>query len=266
MAIAFRILRDFDLADDAVQSALLTAWRELRTLRDPERFEPWLHRILTNACYAEARRRRRWSSEIALLTVEPVHGTDEYATVDNRDQLGPGDPTPTPEPTATSEPSPSSAAAPPLTQSFTSTQHGISISYPEGWTAQAATEPWTDPAFPLEFGGSHADFLSDPTLESSLFLTMASQPIGESTAEDWVVDQLASGEGCASTGPIAVDGATGLIGVGECNVAVVTSDGRGYWIQLYTSGDDPSAVNAYDRAWFEEVLATVQLRPEDAVE
>ena len=87
MAIAFRILRDFDLADDAVQSALLTAWREIRSLRDPERFEPWLHRILTNACYAEARRRRQWSEGIRLLSVEPVHGTDEYATVDNRDQL-----------------------------------------------------------------------------------------------------------------------------------------------------------------------------------
>ena len=47
MAIAFRILRDYDLADDAVQSALLTAWREIRTLRDPRLFEPWLHRILT---------------------------------------------------------------------------------------------------------------------------------------------------------------------------------------------------------------------------
>jgi DNA-directed RNA polymerase specialized sigma24 family protein len=56
-------------------------------LRDPERFEPWLHRILTNACYAEARRRRRWSEGIQLLSVEPVHGLDEYATVDNRDQL-----------------------------------------------------------------------------------------------------------------------------------------------------------------------------------
>jgi RNA polymerase sigma-70 factor (ECF subfamily) len=87
MAIAFRILRDFDLADDAVQAALLTAWREIRALRDPERFEPWLHRILTNACYAEARRRRRWSSAIRVLPVEPVHGPDEYLTVDLRDQL-----------------------------------------------------------------------------------------------------------------------------------------------------------------------------------
>ena len=87
MAIAFRILRDYDLADDAVQSALLTAWREIRTLRDPRLFEPWLHRILTNACYSEARRRTRWSEGIRLMPVEPVHGPDEYQAVDNRDQF-----------------------------------------------------------------------------------------------------------------------------------------------------------------------------------
>ena len=61
LAIAVRILRDIDLAEDAVQSALITAWTELRALRDPSRFEPWLHRILTNACYSEARRRKRWA-------------------------------------------------------------------------------------------------------------------------------------------------------------------------------------------------------------
>ena len=87
MAIAFRILRDFDHADDAVQAALVTAWREIRALRDPALFEPWLHRILTHACYAEARRRRRWSEGIRLLPVEPAHGPDEYLTVDDRDQL-----------------------------------------------------------------------------------------------------------------------------------------------------------------------------------
>src|SRR4029079_3614641 len=53
MAIAFRILRDADQADDAVQAALIAAWRDIRTLRAPERFEPWLHRILINKCYAE---------------------------------------------------------------------------------------------------------------------------------------------------------------------------------------------------------------------
>ncbi len=87
MAIAIRILRDVDLAADAVQTALVTAWREIRTLRDPDRFEPWLHRILTNACYAEARRRRRWSSEIRVLPVEDTYAPDEVLTVHHRDQL-----------------------------------------------------------------------------------------------------------------------------------------------------------------------------------
>jgi RNA polymerase sigma-70 factor (ECF subfamily) len=87
MAIACRILRDADLAQDAVQAALLTAWRELRTLRDPDRFEPWLHRILTNACYTEARRRKRWSQQIRVLPVEWTYAPDEILTVHDRDQL-----------------------------------------------------------------------------------------------------------------------------------------------------------------------------------
>ena len=63
-AIAFRILRDAERAQDAVQQAFLLAWRELPRLRDPERFGPWLHRLLVNACYEELRRHRRWSTRI----------------------------------------------------------------------------------------------------------------------------------------------------------------------------------------------------------
>lgn len=87
MAIAYRILRDADLADDAVQAALITAWRELRTLRDPDRFEPWLHRILTNECYAEARRRTRWSADIRIMPVDREQGTGGILSVNDRDQL-----------------------------------------------------------------------------------------------------------------------------------------------------------------------------------
>lgn len=87
MAIACRILRDADLAEEAVQAALITAWRELRTLRDPDRFEPWLHRILTNACYAEARRRRRWSADIRVLPVAGGYDPGGILTIDDRDQL-----------------------------------------------------------------------------------------------------------------------------------------------------------------------------------
>jgi RNA polymerase sigma-70 factor (ECF subfamily) len=87
VAIAVRILRDLDLAEDAVQAALITAWTELRALRDPLRFEPWLHRILTNACYAEARRRKRWAEGLRILPVESAYGSDDYLTVDDRDLL-----------------------------------------------------------------------------------------------------------------------------------------------------------------------------------
>ena len=87
MAIAVRILRDSHLAEDAVQSALIVAWRELRTLRDPDRFEPWLHRILTNECYAEARRRTRWSANIRVVPVDDSAEPAGILTVIDRDQL-----------------------------------------------------------------------------------------------------------------------------------------------------------------------------------
>ena len=86
MAIA-RILRDADLSEDAVQAALIIAWKELRSLRDPDRFEPWLHRILTRACYAEARRRRQWSASVRIVPVEDTYGPDDTLTVQRRDQI-----------------------------------------------------------------------------------------------------------------------------------------------------------------------------------
>jgi RNA polymerase sigma factor (sigma-70 family) len=87
LAVAVRILRDIDLAEDAVQAALIMAWTELRALREPSRFEPWLHRILTHACYAEARRRRRWYEGPRILAVAGAYGSDDYLTVDDRDLL-----------------------------------------------------------------------------------------------------------------------------------------------------------------------------------
>jgi RNA polymerase sigma-70 factor (ECF subfamily) len=87
MAIAYRILRDVDLAEDAVQTALITAWRELPTLRDPDRFEPWLHRMLINACYAEARRSKRWAANVRVLETGGASTPDDVLTVDDRDQL-----------------------------------------------------------------------------------------------------------------------------------------------------------------------------------
>ena len=58
-ATAWLMLRDQDRATDAVQNALVRAWRDLPTLRDPDRFDAWLHRLLVNACIDEIRRVRR---------------------------------------------------------------------------------------------------------------------------------------------------------------------------------------------------------------
>ena len=87
LAIAVRILRDMDLAQDAVQASLVMAWTELRTLREPARFEPWLHRILTHACYAEARRRRRWTEGLRIVPVAGAYDPGDFLTVDDRDLL-----------------------------------------------------------------------------------------------------------------------------------------------------------------------------------
>ena len=67
LAVARRILRDIDLAEDATQQALLAIWQDLPQLRDPVRFEAWSYRLLVRACYAEGRRERRWAPNLRLL-------------------------------------------------------------------------------------------------------------------------------------------------------------------------------------------------------
>ncbi len=87
-AIAQRILRDVDRTEDAVQDTLVIAWRDLPGLRDPDRFDAWLHRILVRTCIAEAmRQRRRIVVDIQALPVDIPIDTDDYLSVGDRDQL-----------------------------------------------------------------------------------------------------------------------------------------------------------------------------------
>ena len=87
MAIAHRILRDIGRAEDAVQQTLVIAWRELPGLRDADRFDAWLQRLLVNASYAEARRWRTWNANVRILPVEGPAGPDEGGSLVNRDRL-----------------------------------------------------------------------------------------------------------------------------------------------------------------------------------
>jgi RNA polymerase sigma-70 factor (ECF subfamily) len=85
-AIARLILRDTHMAEDAVQDTLVHAWRDLPRLRDPERFDAWLHRLLVNACNDQGRLRRRWSAEIRVVHAEPA-SDDASGSMADRDQL-----------------------------------------------------------------------------------------------------------------------------------------------------------------------------------
>ena len=87
MAIAQRILRDVGRAEDAVQQTLVIAWRELPGLRDPDRFEAWLQRLLVNASFAEARRWKSWSTTVHVLPVDGPPGADETLSLDDRDRI-----------------------------------------------------------------------------------------------------------------------------------------------------------------------------------
>ena len=86
-AVAHRILRDLELAEDATQQALLTIWRDLPQLRDPARFEAWSYRVLVRACYAEGRRTRHWSPNLRLVPVDEPHVEEGLGSVVDRDQL-----------------------------------------------------------------------------------------------------------------------------------------------------------------------------------
>lgn len=86
-AIAHRILRDVDRAEDALQDALVIAWRDLPSLRDPDRFDAWVHRLLTHVCIAQATRERRRTAELHVLPSDGPGAPDEFLSIADRDQL-----------------------------------------------------------------------------------------------------------------------------------------------------------------------------------
>ena len=88
--VAQLMLRDSDLAKDAVQEALILTWRDLRALRDPDRFTAWMHRILVRSVYRVATRERRQAAVRSLDVVDGASAPDASRELEDRDQIDRG--------------------------------------------------------------------------------------------------------------------------------------------------------------------------------
>jgi RNA polymerase sigma-70 factor (ECF subfamily) len=89
-AVARLILRDSDKAQDAAQETLIVCWRDLSGLRDPDRFEAWLRRLLVNACYREARKERRRLRYEGVVRPLTTDSPDPAIASADRDELDRG--------------------------------------------------------------------------------------------------------------------------------------------------------------------------------
>jgi hypothetical protein len=182
----------------------------------------------------------------------------------------PGPPTsggqnPAPSPSASAIPSPSRSRLPALTERYTSAIHGISAAYPSGWTVFPASGPWTPGSgLPSECGDDTcADHIYQRETNSP-FLDFASQSLGGRSGEQWAAEVLkapALEATCpAETEPVTIDGAPGMIAT-LCPNGLLTAlawvGNRGYFIVLYRIDD---------LDWFKEVLAAIELHPEDAID
>jgi RNA polymerase sigma-70 factor, ECF subfamily len=83
------ILRDQNRAEDAVQEALVLAWKHVRAIRDPEAWDAWLYRLTVRACYRLAKSANR--RDVVELHVEPETeptGQDFTGPLVERERLG----------------------------------------------------------------------------------------------------------------------------------------------------------------------------------
>jgi hypothetical protein len=253
---------DPDRAPGAVLSTVLAALPSISQRRASR--VPWRYQLMSRFALLGA--------AAATIAVVGLGGLLLAFRPNEPDTVG-GPPitSPAPSPSPSLSPSPSATTAPslppPLTETFTSSVHGISIAYPAGWGTSPATAPWTTTDWPL-FRDPAGDYVYDESLTDHLFILLASQPLAGETG-DWAADILAQ-EDCGETEPVTIDGASGLIG--DCGAAAVRvgdrnyENDRGYLVALHRSADRPWIRDLYDRAWFERLLATVDLRPEDAVD
>lgn len=186
------------------------------------------------------------SAAVGLAVLRPVTGPDVGG------------------PTVSSTPSPSSTPAssdpPRLDAVFTSPRYGYSIGYPEAWMTTPGSEPWSTG---LPSNGETGDYIAQQWSDSP-FVGVSSQPLAGRLGEQWAADlsmHVEWGDSCPTrTESVQIDGWSSPLVI-HCPEAVqsafVWHGGRGYIIVGYRLSDVD---------WFREVLATVRLSPEDAID
>jgi len=85
-AVALRVLRDPEAAQDALQSALVQIWRDLPSLRDPDLFDGWSYRVVVNCCHTARRRAGRPAAALGTGGAEPAVA-DTQSSLATRDEL-----------------------------------------------------------------------------------------------------------------------------------------------------------------------------------
>ncbi|MEN4012878.1 MAG: sigma-70 family RNA polymerase sigma factor [Chloroflexota bacterium] len=86
--LAYRMLSDSNSAEDATQTAFISAYRHLKQYRGGS-FRAWVLRMVTNTCYDELRRRQRHPS----IPLEPINN-DEEEEIESPIWLADHNPTP----------------------------------------------------------------------------------------------------------------------------------------------------------------------------
>lgn len=85
--LAGLLLRDRSRTEDAVQNALMRAWRDLPGLREPEKFDAWLRKLVVNATHDEGRRLRRRRGEVPMAANHEPHTSGGVGALADRDEL-----------------------------------------------------------------------------------------------------------------------------------------------------------------------------------
>jgi RNA polymerase sigma-70 factor, ECF subfamily len=81
--LAFGLLQDRSLAEDAMQEAAIRAWRRLSNLRAGTRFQPWFIGILANQC--REIKRGHWWRVVQIPESTASAGIDESAWLEGED-------------------------------------------------------------------------------------------------------------------------------------------------------------------------------------